>query len=183
MKRLKRDAIILSLAESLNKKGSWCGETHIQKSTYFLQELLEVPLSLEYILYKHGPYSFDLSSELNAMRADEFLKLESQPFPYGPSLIPADGGEFLKTKFQKTLRKYRRQVQFIADKLGDKNVVELERLSTALYATRRTDDTDINRRASYVNSQKHHISIDEARTAIGEVDALISESEDFKAEA
>lgn len=44
MKRLQRDAVILSLIENLRSKGSWCGETHIQKATYFIQELLRVPL-------------------------------------------------------------------------------------------------------------------------------------------
>lgn len=66
MKRLQRDAVILSLIENLRAKGSWCGETHIQKATYFVQELLRVPLEFEFVLYKHGPYSFDLSDELTA---------------------------------------------------------------------------------------------------------------------
>ncbi len=35
MKRLQRDAVILSLIENLRAKGSWCGETHIQKSNIF----------------------------------------------------------------------------------------------------------------------------------------------------
>jgi len=73
MNRLKRDVVILSLIENLKKKGSWCGETHIQKATYFLQELFDFPLGFEFILYKHGPFSFDLSDKLTAMRADMLL--------------------------------------------------------------------------------------------------------------
>ena len=44
MERLKRYAIVLSLIEQLRERGGWCGETHIQKTTYFLQNLLKVPL-------------------------------------------------------------------------------------------------------------------------------------------
>ena len=85
MERLKRSALVIALIEQLRNKGSWCGETHIQKTIYFLQELLRVPLGFEFILYKHGPYSFDLSDELTAMRADELVELKLQQ-PYGPSV-------------------------------------------------------------------------------------------------
>jgi len=44
----------------------------------FLQDLMRVPLELEFILYKHGPFSFDLRSELTSLRADELVKLEPQ---------------------------------------------------------------------------------------------------------
>ena len=61
MKKSQRDAVLLSLVGEMINKGSWCGETHIQKAAYFLQVLLEVPLEFDFILYKHGPFSFDLS--------------------------------------------------------------------------------------------------------------------------
>ena len=51
MKKLQRDAVLLSLINEMKARGSWCGETHIQKATYFLQELLGVPMNFEFILY------------------------------------------------------------------------------------------------------------------------------------
>ena len=64
MERLQKAAILTELADQLRREGSWCGHTHMQKATYFLQDLLEVPTGYEFILYKHGPYSFDLSEEM-----------------------------------------------------------------------------------------------------------------------
>lgn len=87
MNRLKKDALLCELADQLRHSGSWCGETHVQKATYFLQELRRVPLEFEFVLYRHGPFSFDLRDELTAMRADGFLDL-SERGPYGPSLVP-----------------------------------------------------------------------------------------------
>lgn len=87
MERLAREAVLLSLVEKLRQAGSWCGETHVQKATYFLQEVAGVPLGFPFILYKHGPFSFDLRDELTAMRADGFLTLEPRD-PYGASLGP-----------------------------------------------------------------------------------------------
>ena len=179
MKRLQRDAVILSLIENLRAKGSWCGETHIQKATYFIQELLGVPLEFEFVLYKHGPYSFDLSDELTAMRADAILKLEPQPAPYGPSFIHSIGSKLIKKRYPKTLKKYNPMVKFIADKLGGKNVAELERMATALYVTREINtDNRIESRVQCIHKLKPHVSLDEAREAVRLVDTLIKESID-----
>jgi uncharacterized protein YwgA len=179
MKRLQRDAVILSLIENLRAKGSWCGETHIQKATYFVQELLRVPLEFDFVLYKHGPYSFDLSDELTAMRADALLKLQPQQPPYGPSFIHSSGSKLIKKRYPKTLKKYNPMVKFVANKLGDKGVTELERLATALYVTREIEtDNSIESRAQCIHKLKPHVSLDEARDAVSAVDNFIEESRD-----
>jgi len=168
MKRLQRSAVILSLVEALLQKDSWCGETHIQKATYFLQELLRVPLGFDYILYKHGPFSFDLSDELMAMRADDMVQLKSRP-PYGPSIIPGPNSDRLKQLFPKTLQKYKEEVEFVAGEIGTYGVSELERLATALYVT--LNDTapshdEIEERSYRINKLKPHISVEDARRSI-----------------
>lgn len=168
MKRLKRSAIVISLIEHLREKGSWCGETHIQKTTYFLQELLKVPMGFEFILYKHGPYSFDLSDELMAMRADMLVKLKSQQ-PYGPSIVPGPTSKQLKRLFPKTLKKYRDKVVFTADHFSKCDVATLERLATAFFIT--THETHIRNKqkiAVYINKIKPHISTQQALEAIDE---------------
>ena len=76
MERLQKAAILTELAARLRREGSWCGHTHMQKATYFLQDLLGVPTGYEFILYKHGPYSFDLSEELAGLRADYLIEFD-----------------------------------------------------------------------------------------------------------
>jgi len=49
MDSLKRTAIILELIERMKEQGSWCGETHIQKCSYFLQEMMAVPMGFDFI--------------------------------------------------------------------------------------------------------------------------------------
>jgi hypothetical protein len=179
MKRLKRDAILLSLVEALRHHGSWCGEKHIQKATYFLQELLGVPLEFEFILYKHGPFSFDLRDEITAMRADEILQYKPQPYPYGPSLVPGDGSSLVKEFFDENIKKYEFQVNFIAKKFGDKGVSELERIATALYVTLNPDGNENKYRANKVVELKSHISIESAQLAIQSVDEIIEEKKNM----
>ncbi|MBN1803969.1 MAG: hypothetical protein JW837_01840 [Sedimentisphaerales bacterium] len=168
MKRLQRHAVILSLVEALLQRDSWCSETHVQKTIYFLQELLNVPLGFEYILYKHGPFSFDLSDELMAMRADEIIRLKSRP-PYGPSIISGSNGDRIKKLFPKTLCKYKEEIEFVAEEIGDYGVSELERLATALYVTLNDttpDHDEIEERASRINKLKPHISLEDARRSL-----------------
>ena len=168
MTRLKRYAVLLLLVKSLNEKGSWCGETHIQKSTYFLQELLGVPLGFEFILYKYGPFSFDLSDELTAMRADKVVDIESR-LPYGPGVVPGPRSSLLERLFPKTLGKYRSRVEFVASELAGYGVSELERIATALYVRvecARMGNSNFNYRTERIHELKPHIAKKEARDAL-----------------
>lgn len=166
MKRLQRSAVILSLIEALLQRGSWGGETHIQKAMYFLQDFMRVPLGFDFILYKHGPFSFDLRDELTAMQADGIVQLKARP-PYGPSIIPGPNSKRVKQLFPKTRKKYKGQVEFVAGELGGFGVAELERLATAAYVvTKSSGDEKIEQRAYRINRLKPHISIEEARHSL-----------------
>ena len=70
MNQLAQKTILVGLIERLADKGSWAGETHLQKAAYLLAELRGVDFDFDFILYKHGPFSFELRDELSAMRAE-----------------------------------------------------------------------------------------------------------------
>jgi hypothetical protein len=172
MQQLERASILLALNEELRKAGSWAGETHMQKAVFFLQELMHVPLAFDFILYKHGPFSFDLRDELTFMRAQDFLRLVPQ-YPYGPILIAGEKGDLLKKVFEQVVEPYLPQIRFVSQKLGAKTVAELEKTATALYIIlREPSNTD---RAQRLTSLKPHIALPEARVALSEVETIISE--------
>ncbi len=175
MNRLKQDALLSELADQLRRRGSWCGETHMQKATYFLQDLRRVPLGFEYMLYKHGPFSFDLRDELTAMRADGFLDL-SERGPYGPSLVPTRLSVELRNDFPKTLEKYGSDIEFVSDSLGNRNVAELEKLATGLYVYFEHASRSQVIRAKILHDLKPHISISDSLEAIKQVDAIVERS-------
>jgi uncharacterized protein YwgA len=177
MKRLQRAAVFAELTEKLSEYGSWCGETHIQKATYILQELMDVPMAFEFTLYKHGPFSFDLRDELTEMRADGLIKLVPRPYPYGPTLLPSKNNKNLRRRFPKTLKKYKNAIEFVAEKLGAKGVVELEKLSTALLVTRELGDkVSSDDRAERIRELKPHLTAVDASFAVEEIDDLIEEA-------
>lgn len=171
--RLQRAAILTELMEQLRDAGSWCGETHVQKAVYFLQEAFEVPLGYEYIFYKYGPYSFDLTEDLTALRADYLVEWDHRSPGYGPSLIPTPWSDQLRQRYPKTLEKYRPAIQSVAQALGRKDVKELEKLATALYVTRQAGvPSDVDSRARRLCELKPHVSLEEAQAAVDEVDQI-----------
>src|SRR5271155_5362085 len=172
MDRFKKAALLSALADDLRKKGSWCGETHLQKATYFLQTLQKVPVGFDFILYKHGPFSFELRDELTAMRADGFLELRLKP-PYGPSLVTTEIGQELRAEHPRTLDKHRRAIRFVAEQLATRNVSELERLATALFVTLDGAPRSAEERAEEIKDLKPHIDLESAEAAVGEVEEMM----------
>lgn len=181
MKRMQKVVILCELAKCMADKGSWCGETHLQKATYFLQRLLDVPTGFDFILYKYGPFSFDLREELAAMRADGFLDLASHPIPYGPSLVPTELSRRARERFPKTLDRYREQLQFVADQLSAEGVLGLEQLATALYVTLERDDVAPQERAQWIKKLKPHVTIEDARKSVEMIDGIVERAKGLKA--
>lgn len=168
MKQLARYAIMTELVDQLKAHQSWCGETHIQKATFFLQELLCVPMGFDFILYMYGPFSFDLRDELAAMRVYQILELVSQSLPYGPSWNTTATAKKIQENHPVTLGKYCRHVEFVATKLGPKRVGELEKLATALYLTRQHPGENDEQLSVKMNELKPHVTVEDAKTALQE---------------
>jgi uncharacterized protein YwgA len=176
MKRLQKAVILAELADKMRNHGSWCGETHIQKAVYFLQELLKVPLAYRYVLYKHGPFSFDLRDEITELRVYELFRLEPRPVPYGPSFRPTANAEELKSRFPKTLNNYGERLAFVAETLDGKGVAELEKLATALYVSLESKGASKETRARRISELKPHVLQEQALEAVRELDRIKKEA-------
>jgi len=175
MNRPAQEAVLVGLARRLQDQGSWSGETHLQKATYLLHELLEVPFDFKFILYKYGPFSFELRDELGSMRADRLLEREIQPPPYGPRIVVTERGRELEQQFTRTLERYGPALDWVADQLRDRGVIELERLATALWVTREIgEDASIDIRARRLHEIKPHVKISDAEEAVQEIDQMLA---------
>jgi len=168
MDNLVRWSIVLELISELKKVGSWCGETHIQKSTFFLEEMLDVPLGLDFIMYKYGPYSFDLNDDLTALRAYNYLFITSQD-PYGVTYNLKDDENKLKKFYNKNIEEYSKQIFAVAEYFGSKTVVELEKLATAYFINKKEGINDNNEIAKRLHEKKPHVNIQDAEIAVREL--------------
>lgn len=171
---LQRKALMISLIRKMKEKGSWTGETHIQKCTYFLENFLKMPMEYNF-LYKHGPFSFDLRDELSSMRADNFIEMQPRR-PYGPSFSPGKHAKVLETKYISIIQKYNDYTDFIVEKLAHKSVKELERVATALYV-KSNENLDNNTEViNKIIELKPHITKPMAEEAVAELKDYISEA-------
>jgi len=175
MRRLEIASVLENLAQAMRDHGSWMGETHLQKATYFLQELLQVPLGFSFILYKHGPFSFDLREFLAFMEAERFIKWQAAQPPYGPSLRSGPMSLTLSHQFGSAVSKFKVQIDFVAAHLGRKNVSELERIATALFVTQE-EQVQTSDRMNRIKELKPHIELPKIREAIEEFDKMSAES-------
>ena len=165
--QIERRSLLCHLVAEMRDVESWAGETQIQKSVMFLQELLGVPLGYEFVLYKHGPFSFDLRSELALMRAR--LQLDVEPnLHYGPSFIPGVRGLLAI----KAPTRHENAIKFVAEKVSVKDTRPLERISTAFFLQEKLPLLSSSQIASEIDRLKPHISIEQAHFAVQEVDAL-----------
>lgn len=176
MNRLAQDALIARLARTLREQDSWTGETHIQKAAYLLSDLDLVPFDFDFILYKHGPFSFELRDELGEMQADRYLVREAQLPPYGPRFAVTEGGEELERRFERTIERYGSRVDWMAERLCGKGVAALERLATALWVNVRQPQVDvtIDSRAAELQRIKRHVTEEKANAATRDIDEMIA---------
>ena len=164
----ERRALICHLVRTMRDEGSWAGETQIQKSVMFLQELLDVPIGYDFVLYLHGPFSFELRSDLALMRILFYLDVEPRAH-YGPSFTLGQRGEQVKP----VPSKYQSAIDFVAQQISGNNVRSLERIATAFFLQNNDPSLRNPRKiATEMHRLKPHISIEQALRAIEQVNKI-----------
>lgn len=179
MNRLVQEAVLVGLAGRLAANGSWAGETHLQKAAYLLSELRDVDFDFEFILYKHGPFSFELRDELSSMRAEGLIARITPNPRYGSQLRVTPRGSALEHEFSRTMERYGPSLDWIADKLGDRGVMELERLATAMWMTRHFEGAPVHTRAEELVKVKPHIPLPAAIESVEEIDRMLDDRETY----
>jgi hypothetical protein len=171
-------AILIDLVNELEASGSWSGETHIQKCTFFLQEAFGVPLGLDFVMYKHGPFSFELRDLLAEMRAQELLRTEPHP-PYRESIRAGKRAPDLTKLFGESVKKYRAKSKFVAKRIAPSGtgVTELERLGTALFVINESPEKgDSAELANRLVELKPHVQYAAAVSSIEKVQGWLREA-------
>lgn len=174
MNRLERASVLSCLIQTLRESGSWTGETHIQKAAYLLQHAAGVPLSYEFVLYKHGPFSFDLRDELDELAADRLLVVEPQGYPYGPKLGVTTIGQRNLELRRDTVERYQDAVDRVVAFVGSRGVGALERLATAFLMHEQSPDASDDDLVEHLVAAKPHVGRFDALSAVREVRQAIA---------
>lgn len=168
MNDLQRSAIVATLVKECRDRDAFCGETMVQKSVFCLQELLKVPLAFDFQLYVYGPFSFELQRHVSSMMADDMIAV--RPLEFGSTFEPGEQVAYLEKHTADTIAAHRGAVGFVVNHLAGRGVKQLERVATALFFTVTTDGLSVDERAAKICEVKPHITRDEARKAVEEVE-------------
>lgn len=159
----RKHLFILRTIESLKENGSWTGKTHVQKSLFLLEASSRVEVPFQFVLYRHGPYSFEIEEELELMRSYGAIALEPI-LGYGVMLQRGQMADFVKR--EASLRPEEEcAIREVCQFVGRKVVAELEKVATAAWIRSREGLTVPDSIAHRLHFLKPHISIDEARLA------------------
>ena len=174
MNRLQKATLIVEMLDKMIKKGSWAGETHLQKCVFFLQNMRSVPIGYEFQLYKYGPFSFDLRDDLLQLQAESMVDLSPRSSSYGSSLAPSDTSLLLRKHFPRTLKRYQDEISFVADHFGSLNARDLGRLATAYYFYLKGGNSSDEEIGELVNSVKPYITVSEGADAARQISSIAS---------
>jgi uncharacterized protein YwgA len=163
------------LVHELHKHGSWCGETHIQKTMFVTERFFNHPIGYDFVFYKHGPFSFDLNTDLLQLRASKLLNIHVKHQGYGPSYEITEFGERFLQKYRERLDDTYKAICIMASWLGKSDVRSLEKIASAVYFSKLESREETTKRAACIVEAKPHISLRDAESAIDLVDAKWAE--------
>ena len=171
-------SLVLRTMNKMWENDSWCGETHIQKNVYLLQELMEISFQWNFVLYKYGPFSFDLSYLIAEVHSCALVELVPE-WGFRPRIRVTKLGEDFFGEDDELHCRLDGQIEFVVRELASKNVDELEGLTTGLYILRskRYTDPAVHVRGARLSQLKPHIKPVAANAAIKSVDELVARAQ------
>ena len=160
MSDLNRYAIVLEAVRSLNAAASWTGKTHVITTLYIVSTKVRLPF--EFVLYKHGPYSFDTNDAIESMSAVGLLSLTATP-PYGVQLRP---GRFERVLDATILNAVDSAVKLI----GKSKVQDLEAIATSVWVISHCGEERAEEIAKKVAELKPHLGEQLIRAAVSKAE-------------
>jgi hypothetical protein len=162
--QFKKHAILLAVIECLRRHGSWTGKTHVQKALSLLRDSGRIPVPFQFVLYKHGPYSFEVEAELEQLQSYGGIAVEPNEHGYGVVLCAGAMADFVRA-MEPLAPNELRAIEDVCEFVGVRNVVELERLATASWIRCQEGKTERADVAERLHALKPHIAIADAERA------------------
>jgi hypothetical protein len=170
--------LLLEAIEQFHTNGEMPKSTHLQKAMFFLlaNGVEEVPFS--FILYKHGPFSVDIESELGEMKSYCAICSDSRP-GFSQVLVPGTYAPALKQKVQLG-NEERAAVAEVCRFLARKPLVEIELLATAAWIKANEQLGSLDEIANRLQVLKPYVSHPEAVRRVGELEHIIPQRRDVR---
>lgn len=136
---VKRFSVILELLRLAKNK---VGKTFLQKAIYILQDWLNLELEYDYKLYLYGPYSEDLSDDMDALGDLGLIDIDYNPTGYGYNIAVNENGANFLSEHLSAYMIDEGKLGKVISLLGMSDVKNMELLSTLLYLAKKTGDKE-----------------------------------------
>ncbi|HET6884435.1 MAG TPA: hypothetical protein VFI31_30055 [Pirellulales bacterium] len=178
----KRHSFILAVIDALHDHGSWTGKTHVQKALSLLHDAGEVEVPFKFVLYKHGPYSFDVEEELEQVQSYGAVAIDTNVRGYGVVLHSGKMANYAREAAPLSADE-QAAIERVCAFVGQKNVVELERLATAAWIRRREKLDTTEKVVGRLRKLKPHVTAAEAACADAEAARWLQTAQSHASEA
>ncbi len=145
---------LTTILELLRRSKTKVGKTFIQKAVYVLQNWLGWNSDYKFKLHYYGPYSSDLSDDLNVLNELGFIEMVFNGHSYDIS-ITAEGERFTGEHLENCMSN-QTQIERAISLVGKDDVRNMELIGTVLYFAKLTgDEKEIT---ALVNTVKPHFN-------------------------
>jgi len=138
MERKMQRVMILGLINRLLESNRLTCEAHIERYTYFMQYMMDVPLEFEFFLYMNSPFSESLIYELTHLRADKLLAIKL--INSHPCYVTTEWGKIIIGKYPEILDTYEREIDFTVEILASQDIIELGQAATEILIEKTSEE-------------------------------------------
>jgi uncharacterized protein YwgA len=148
------------------------GKKAMQKLVYLLQEIGSVPLGYRFNFYTYGPYSSDLSGDLDIVALRDGVSVSYEAAENSYAICPGSRNESVVQSGIVFLKKHHKGIKETLDLFGRRSAKELELIATVVFLHRHGEP--LNRHiAPKVKELKPKYDSDTISAAVEEVRSLL----------
>ena len=159
----QKHAMLLEVIRSLGRRNCSAGKTNVQKALAIMNETVQ-KTPFGFVLYKHGPYSFDVQATMEQMKTYRAIVSQPNVDGFGINICEGPGSKFVDKNADLPIET-KQAIEKVCEFVCSRSVFELERLATAAWIRKREGLKDSFEVAARLNQLKPHVSIDDATTA------------------
>ena len=167
-----RRALPPLLAKHLEPCSPQFGKTVFMKLVYLLQEVYKVPLGYRYTLYSYGPFSPEVSAELDRSKLQGGVDITYAGNDGGFKITSGPGASQAIGNSNAPISEYAGKIEKLVEQFGHFRAKDLELRTTVTYIwnlARPSSDPDTQDVINLVRELKPHFSAIEIQTAVDEL--------------
>ena len=165
-------ALISLLIKEAEAAGQRLGKKALQKKIHLIQELGGVESGYRFSFYTYGPYSSQLSGDLDTIANSGGANIQYEKTENYYIISVGDKTDIILQNGNEFIEKNKREIHRVLEKFGGRLAKELELTSTIVYLRRHTSEEEFNNEEALmerVRALKPKYSRREIKRAIGEV--------------